>query len=60
LPTKSGDYCPDAGDLVWIDLDPTLDSEGVAVGDVDKCTAAVKRRQCDDFLPLAQRAKQQA
>ena len=22
--TKSGDYCPDAGDLVWIDLNPTL------------------------------------
>jgi mRNA interferase MazF len=23
LATKSGDYCPDAGDLVWIDLNPT-------------------------------------
>jgi mRNA interferase MazF len=23
LVTKSGDYCPDAGDLVWIDLNPT-------------------------------------
>lgn len=27
LATKSGDYCPDAGDLVWIDLDPTLGHE---------------------------------
>jgi mRNA interferase MazF len=27
LATKSGDYCPDAGDLVWIDLSPTLDHE---------------------------------
>ena len=24
LATKSGDHCPDADDLVWIDLDPTL------------------------------------
>ena len=27
MATKSGDYCPDAGDLVWIDLDPTLGHE---------------------------------
>jgi mRNA interferase MazF len=27
LATKSGDYCPDAGDLVWIDLNPTLGHE---------------------------------
>jgi mRNA interferase MazF len=27
LATKSGDYCPDVGDLVWIDLDPTLGHE---------------------------------
>jgi mRNA interferase MazF len=27
LATKSGDYCPEAGDLVWIDLDPTLGHE---------------------------------
>jgi mRNA interferase MazF len=27
LATKSGSYCPDAGDLVWIDLDPTLGHE---------------------------------
>jgi len=27
LATKSGDYCPDAGDLVWIDLNPTVDHE---------------------------------
>jgi mRNA interferase MazF len=27
LATKSADYCPDAGDLVWIDLDPTLGHE---------------------------------
>jgi mRNA interferase MazF len=27
LATKSGDYCPDAGDLVWIDLDPTRGHE---------------------------------
>jgi mRNA interferase MazF len=27
LATKSSDYCPDAGDLVWIDLDPTLGHE---------------------------------
>ena len=24
---KSGEYCPDAGDLVWIDLEPTLGHE---------------------------------
>ena len=24
---KSGDECPDVGDLVWIDLDPTLGHE---------------------------------
>jgi mRNA interferase MazF len=27
LATKSGDYWPDAGDLVWIDLNPTLGHE---------------------------------
>jgi len=27
LATKSGDYCPDAGDLIWIDLDPTRGHE---------------------------------
>jgi len=27
LATKSGDYCPDGGDLVWIDLSPTLGHE---------------------------------
>jgi mRNA interferase MazF len=27
LVTKSGDYCPDASDLVWIDLNPTLGHE---------------------------------
>ena len=27
LATKSGDYCPNAGDLVWIDLNPTLGHE---------------------------------
>lgn len=27
MATKSGDYCPDAGDLVWIDLNPTLGHE---------------------------------
>jgi mRNA interferase MazF len=27
LATKSGDYCPDAGDLVWIDLSPTVGHE---------------------------------
>jgi mRNA interferase MazF len=27
LATKPGDYCPDAGDLVWIDLDPTVGHE---------------------------------
>jgi mRNA interferase MazF len=27
LATKSGDYCPDAGDIIWIDLDPTVGHE---------------------------------
>jgi mRNA interferase MazF len=27
LATKSGDYCPDAGDLIWIDLSPTVGHE---------------------------------
>ena len=27
MATKSGDYCPDAGDLVWIDLNPTVGHE---------------------------------
>jgi mRNA interferase MazF len=27
LATKSDDYCPDAGDLVWIDLNPTVGHE---------------------------------
>lgn len=27
MATKSGEYCPDAGDLVWIDLDSTLGHE---------------------------------
>ena len=27
LATNFGDYCPDVGDLVWIDLDPTLGHE---------------------------------
>jgi mRNA interferase MazF len=27
LATKSGDYCPDAGDLIWIDLRPTVGHE---------------------------------
>ena len=27
MATKSGDYCPNAGDLVWIDLNPTLGHE---------------------------------
>jgi mRNA interferase MazF len=27
LATRSGDYCPNAGDLVWIDLNPTLGHE---------------------------------
>jgi mRNA interferase MazF len=27
LAAKSGDYCPDVGDLVWIDLDQTLGHE---------------------------------
>jgi mRNA interferase MazF len=27
LATKSGDSCPEAGDLVWIDLNPTLGHE---------------------------------
>jgi antitoxin component of MazEF toxin-antitoxin module len=27
LATKSGDYCPDASDLIWIDLSPTVGHE---------------------------------
>jgi len=27
LATRSSDYCPDAGELVWIDLNPTLGHE---------------------------------
>jgi mRNA interferase MazF len=27
LATKPGDHCPDAGDLVWVDLNPTLGHE---------------------------------
>ncbi|MCP3373059.1 type II toxin-antitoxin system PemK/MazF family toxin [Bradyrhizobium cajani] len=27
MATKSGDYCPDAGDVIWIDLDPTVGHE---------------------------------
>ena len=27
MATKSGDYCPDAGDLIWIDLSPTVGHE---------------------------------
>lgn len=27
LATKSGDYCPEAGDFIWIDLDPTVGHE---------------------------------
>jgi mRNA interferase MazF len=27
LATRSGDYCPDAGELVWIDLNPTVGHE---------------------------------
>jgi mRNA interferase MazF len=27
LATKSGDYCPNAGDLVWIELNPTIGHE---------------------------------
>jgi mRNA interferase MazF len=27
LATRSGDRCPDAGELVWIDLNPTLGHE---------------------------------
>jgi mRNA interferase MazF len=27
LATKPGDYCPEAGDLVWIDLNPTVGHE---------------------------------
>jgi mRNA interferase MazF len=27
LATRSGDYCPDAGELIWIDLNPTLGHE---------------------------------
>jgi mRNA interferase MazF len=25
--TKSGDYCPDAGDLIWVDFSPTVGHE---------------------------------
>ena len=27
LVTKPGSYCPDAGDFIWIDLDPTVGHE---------------------------------
>ena len=27
LATKPGSYCPDAGDFIWIDLDPTAGHE---------------------------------
>ncbi len=27
LATKSGSYCPEAGDFIWIDLDPTMGHE---------------------------------
>ena len=27
MATKPGDYCPQAGDLVWIDFDPTVGHE---------------------------------
>jgi mRNA interferase MazF len=27
LATKPGNYCPDAGDFIWIDLDPTVGHE---------------------------------
>lgn len=27
LATNSGDYCPEAGDFIWIDLDPTIGHE---------------------------------
>jgi mRNA interferase MazF len=27
LATRSGDYCPDVGELVWVTLDPTLGHE---------------------------------
>ena len=27
LATRSGDYCPDAGDLVWVELEPTRGHE---------------------------------
>jgi mRNA interferase MazF len=27
LATKSGNYCPEAGDFIWIDLDPTVGRE---------------------------------
>ena len=27
LATKPGSYCPEAGDFIWIDLDPTLGHE---------------------------------
>ncbi len=27
LATKSGSYCPEAGDFIWLDLDPTVGHE---------------------------------
>ncbi|WP_246791282.1 endoribonuclease MazF [Bradyrhizobium commune] len=27
MAAKPGDYCPEAGDVIWIDLDPTLGHE---------------------------------
>ncbi|QQN61258.1 endoribonuclease MazF [Bradyrhizobium diazoefficiens] len=27
MATKPGDYCPEAGDVIWIDLDPTVGHE---------------------------------
>ena len=27
MATKPGDYCPEAGELIWIDLNPTLGHE---------------------------------
>ncbi len=27
LATKPGEYCPEAGDFIWIDLDPTVGHE---------------------------------
>jgi len=27
LATRSGNYCPEAGDFIWIDLDPTVGHE---------------------------------